>query len=365
MPRISWRSHPGVALGALALAGLLACAAPAATPPAAPATQAAAAGAAPAAPTTAAPPQPAAAPPPREPWTYGQVSVFAIYWPHFVGMHQGFFDQEGLDFERIVGQSAAQLISGVASTSVNSASTLPDGMVRAVEQGAPLTIVAVEQDTAIYSLITTPDVRGFADLRGKPAGAAEARGSATLILRKMLATNGLGPDAYDLLIVGGTRERYAALKAGSINAGLLSQPQDFQIVDEGFPRLALSTDYLKPYTFGGITMNRDWARQNEARTIRYLRGLIRSARWLNDPANKDAAIRILMEETKAEERYARLTYELYIEELKVMPREAEVDPRGIETVLALMVEDGDLPSPHPPVSRYVDTSFWEKARAGG
>ena len=59
-----------------------------------------------------------------------------------------------------------------------------------------------------------------------------------------IAANGLGPDAYDLLIVGGTRERYAALKAGSINAGLLSQPQDFQIVDEGFPHLALSTDYL-------------------------------------------------------------------------------------------------------------------------
>jgi ABC-type nitrate/sulfonate/bicarbonate transport system substrate-binding protein len=361
MPRITWRSHPGVALGALALAGLLACAAPATAPPAAPAAQAPAATAPP---STAPWPSPAAAPPPREPWTYGQVSVFAIYWPHFVGMHEGFFDQEGLDFERIIGQSAAQLISGVASTSVNSSSTLPDGMVRAVEQGAPLAIVAVEQDTAIYSLITIPDVHSFADLRGKPAGAAEARGAATLILRKMLAANGLGPDAYDLLIVGGTRERYAALKAGSINAGLLSQPQDFQIVDEGFPRLALSTDYLKPYTFGSITMNRDWARQNEARTVRYLRGLIRSARWLNDPANKEAAIRILMDETKAEERYARLTYEQYIEELKVMPREAEVDPRGIETVLDLMVEDGDLPSPHPPVSRYVDTSFWEKARAG-
>src|SRR5436305_6852198 len=99
MPRISWRSHPGAALGALALAGFLACAAPATTPPVAPATQAPAG--AQAGPTTAAPPRPAAAaPPPREPWTYGQVSVFAIYWPHFVGMHQGFFDQEGLDFER-------------------------------------------------------------------------------------------------------------------------------------------------------------------------------------------------------------------------------------------------------------------------
>ena len=104
------------------------------------------------------------------------------------------------------------------------------------------------------------------------------------------------------------------------------------------------------------------ARQNEARTVRYLRGLIRSTRWLNDPVNKDAAIRILMEETKAEERYARLTYELYIEDLKVMPREAEVDPRGVDTVLDLMVAGGELPATHPPASRYIDTSFWEKAR---
>src|SRR5436305_14109739 len=139
MPRITRRSHPGAALGALARAGLLACAAPASAPPAAPAAQAPAAAApATAPPTTGAPPSPAAAPPPREPWTYGQVSVFAIYWPHFVGMHEGFFDQEGLDFERIIGQRAAPLVSGVARTSVNSSSALPDGLTRAPGHGAPL-----------------------------------------------------------------------------------------------------------------------------------------------------------------------------------------------------------------------------------
>ena len=358
------RMHPTVAAAAVGLVlatGLaLACSAPAtaptsgAPPPASPAVTA------PGVPPAA---TPASGTPAREPFTYGQVSVFALYWPHYVGMHRGFFAEEGLEFERVVSQSAAQLISGVASGSIQAGSALPDGVVRAIEQGAPLTIAAVEMDTATYSLMTTPRIRSFADLRGKPVGAAEARGAATLILRKMLAANGLNEGDYDLVIAGGTRERYAALKAGTIDAGLLGQPQDFQLADEGFPRLAMSTDYLTPYTFSAITINREWARQNADRMRRYLRGLIRSARWLNDPANKTAAIQILGDETRTEERYARLTYELYIEQLQVMPREAEIDPRGIERVLELMVEDGDLPAPAPPASRYIDTSFWTQARA--
>src|SRR5215217_6278587 len=85
------------------MAGLGAACTPSASAPA-PASSAAAptlaAAAAPAgqASSAAAPPPAAVAPPPREPWTYAQVSVFALYWPHFVGMQQGFFDQEGLDF---------------------------------------------------------------------------------------------------------------------------------------------------------------------------------------------------------------------------------------------------------------------------
>src|SRR5207302_774435 len=111
-----------------------------------------------------------------------------------------------------------------------------------------------------------------------------------------------------------------------------------------------------------IAANPDWMRQNEARTVRYLRAVIRSTRWLTDPANKEAAIRILMDETKAEERYARLTYALYLEEEQVIPPEAEMDPRSLDTVLDLMVEANDLSSPRPPASKYIDQSYRERAR---
>jgi len=361
-------------LGTLALAGLLlACTAPTSvpTPPkgAGPAEASAAAPGAAAAGAPAAGLLPTAAPasraevaPPREPWTYAHVSLTATFWPHFVGMQLGYFDQEGLELERLVSPSSAQLTAGIASGSINSGAGLPDAYVRAVEQGAPVVIIASEMSTVIYSLMVPPSIQDFADLRGKAVGTSEPRGATTLILRKMFGLGGLGEQDYDLLVVGGTRERYTALKAGTISAALLSQPQDFQLADEGFRRLALSTASLKPYLVGALAANPDWMRQNEARTVRYLRALIRSARWLTDPANKEAAIRILMDETKAEERYARLTYELYLEEEQVVPPEAEVDPRSLDTVLDLMVEGNDLSSPRPPASKYLDTSYWERAR---
>src|SRR5262245_43251680 len=290
--------------GLLALAGLLvACAAPAAAPsPAnvggAGGASTAASGAAPAgAPPagqvpTAAPASESATAPPREPWTYAHVSMTATYWSHFVGMHLGYFDQEGLELERLVSPSSAQMTAGIASGSINSGAGLPDGYVRAVEQGAPVTIIASEMSTVIYSLMAPPSIQDFADVRGKPVGTSGPRGATTLILRKLFGLAGLGEQDYDLVVVGGTRERYTALKAGTIYAGLLAQPQDFQLADEGFRRLALSTSALKPYVVGAIAANPDWMRQNEARTVRYLRALIRGSRWLTDPANKEAAIRI-------------------------------------------------------------------------
>jgi NitT/TauT family transport system substrate-binding protein len=277
-------------------------------------------------------------------------------------MHLGYFDQEGLELERLVSPSSAQMTAGIASGSINSGASLPDGFVRAVEQGAPVTIIASEMSTVIYSLMAPSSIQDFADVRGKPVGTSEPRGATTLIMRKLFGLAGLGEQDYDLVVVGGTRERYTALKAGTIYAGLLAQPQDFQLADEGFRRLALSTSALKPYVVGAIAANPDWMRQNEARTVRYLRAVIRSARWLTDPANKEAAIRILMDETKAEERYARLTYALYLEEEQVIPPEAEMDPRSLDTVLDLMVEANDLPSPRPAASKYIDPSYRERAR---
>ena len=67
-------------------------------------------------------------------------------------------------------------------------------------------------------------------------------------------------------------------------------------------------------------------------------------------------------ETKAEERYARLTYALYLEEEQIIPAEAEMDPRSLDTVLDLMVEATDLSSPRPPASKYIDPSYRERAR---
>lgn len=216
-----------------------------------------------------------------------------------------------------------------------------------------------------HSLMAPPSIQDFADVRGKPVGTSEPRGATTLIMRKLFGLAGLGEQDYDLVVVGGTRERYTALKAGTIYAALLAQPQDFQLADDGFRRLALSTSALKPYVVGAIAANPEWMRQNEARTVRYLRAVIRGTRWLTDPANKEAAIGILMDETKAEERYARLTYALYLEEEQVIPPEAEMDPRSLDTVLDLMVEANDLPSPRPPASKYIDPSYRERARHPG
>ena len=58
-----------------------------------------------------------------------------------------------------------------------------------------------------------------------------------MFLKKLLASHSLQPSDYDLISIGGTAERYAALKTGAIAATLLTQPVDFQAQDDGLRRL--------------------------------------------------------------------------------------------------------------------------------
>lgn len=328
--------------------------APAAKPPAgaaAPTTQAA-----PGAPT-----QPAA----LEPLTAAQVSITGNYLPFaYVADKKGFYAQNGLELELIVTDSSNKVVQAVTGGSADLVWTAPDAAILAIEQGAPLAIVAGGQNAIPYSLIVQPSIKSFADLRGKTLGTSSLTSGATVIIRKMMGANGLRDNDYDIVPAGGTAERYAAIRSGAVDGGLLLQPEDYMIMAEGFPRLAYATDYVPKYQWITMVVNKNWARDNEDKLVRALRAIDEAYRWVYDPRNRDEAIALITETTKAPEAIARSTYELYVDQLKIWPTAGEVDDVALRAVIELMGELGQLSAPLPEPSRYIDPSYLRKAQAG-
>lgn len=108
-------------------------------------------------------------------------------------------------------------------------------------------------------------------------------------------------------------------------------------------------------------VRRSWAQRNEEALARFHRAWARACQWLYDPANKDEAIRILAERLKTPEDLSRKTYEMYFEHAQALPKNGELNLAGVRTVVNIMAEMGNLPNPAPPIERYVDTSYLERA----
>jgi ABC-type nitrate/sulfonate/bicarbonate transport system substrate-binding protein len=166
----------------------------------------------------------------------------------------------------------------------------------------------------------------------------------------------------DLIPAGGTSSRYAAMKANAVAAAAMLQPDDFRAMDEGFNRVAVSTEAVKDYSFSSVLVRRDWARAHADEVVRFLRACGRATAWLYDPANRDAAIAVLMERTKQEEKYTGLTYDLMVTQDRVFPEGCAVRPAGIQAVIDLLGEVGELSAPLPTPDKYVDTSYWQRAQ---
>ena len=300
--------------------------------------------------------------------SYGHPVISSLYWHIFVGQDQGLFAAEGIQLEPVfVSQGVPAIAQGTVGGAYQVASISGDAGILAVEQGAPLVYVGGEAHKAVFGIIVQPEITSWADFKGqgKTIGAASVRGGTSTVFRWILRSQGLhdGPD-FSFVAAGSTSERVAALRSKAIDAGLMAQPQDFQMQDAGFRALGLTSDYLPRYAMAEVAVRRDWAESNADVLVRYLRANIRALHWLYDPANRAAAVRILEQYTKTEPVYAERSYELLIQQLAMFARNGEVEPAALEGTMQVLLEEGELASPAPPIGKYIDTRYWEQAIAG-
>ncbi|MBI4317035.1 MAG: ABC transporter substrate-binding protein [Chloroflexi bacterium] len=318
-------------------------------------------------PAATAPKPPAATPTPAaaalKPATlrFGQIIIAAEVWPLYVAEKKGFFDEQKITLERTMTETASRAVQALIGGSVDMINSNPDVVVTAVTQGADLTMVAGMQNRTIYSFIVPPSINTYADLKGKIMGVSGLKDSSTLLLKRLLAKNGLKEGDYDLVQVGGTNNRYAALKNGSVQGAVLIQPTDFRIIAEGFKLMGLSTEATKEFPWASLVVKASWAKANEDVVVRTVRSVAKATLWMYDPKNKAEAIKILADYTKAEEGPARQTYELYIEKEQALGRNAQINMEGLQNAIKVMIEAGNLQPPEPDAKKFVDLSYWEKA----
>jgi ABC-type nitrate/sulfonate/bicarbonate transport system substrate-binding protein len=195
------------------------------------------------------------------------------------------------------------------------------------------------------------------DLKGATMGVINLTSGSTVLLQKILAAHGLKyPGDYDLLTVGGTPSRYAAVKKGAVAAAMVTIPTSFQAKEDGLNLLANISTYLPDYQFTVIAGNTSWMQSHKDQTERFLMAIIKGMRFLIDPKNKNASIDSMVKHFKISKKYSELAYKEVVEELKPIRGDAAPSLKGMETVINLEVENKGLDKAYPP-KQFIDDSY--------
>ncbi len=286
------------------------------------------------------------------------------YWPLFIAQETGIFDRHGVSVEVTHFETPASAIQALATNAIDLCAVSTDLAINAVERGVPLVTVAGIYNKATYSLVAGRGYTTIAELRGKTLAVSDLKDASTLLLRKLLLAHGLRDGDYDVVPLGGSGRRAAAVSSGQAAGAMLGLPVNFILEAEGFPSLGYASDVLPEYQFDALHVQRAWARANGPTLVRFLRAQLEATAWLYDPAHRDEAIAILAARFKTSAGIGAQTYDLAVTRLQAFPRDGALSAEGLTAVLETMAELGLIRQPLPEAARYVDPSYLELAWKG-
>ncbi|HTN69514.1 MAG TPA: ABC transporter substrate-binding protein [Methylomirabilota bacterium] len=289
-------------------------------------------------------------------------SIFSL--PISVADREGFFRREGLNFHVVVPipGGSDKMIDALYDDTADVTHIATAFLIRSTLVGSDAVAIAAEFNNPIYSLVAKPDIKSFADLKGKLVGLADEAGTITISTRKLLALHGLREGDFNVKIIEGTPTRFSCLKRGDCAAVPLGQPQDLLALNEGFRLLGLSNEVVPELLYTVTAVRRSWAEAHKDAVARYVRGLASAFRFIRDPAKRKAVVRTIVETTGSSPAIAEQTLTLFFEpERKVLPKQGEIELKGLAQAIALMGESGTLKEPLPPPERFVDLQYLHMA----
>ena len=296
-----------------------------------------------------------------------KVKVFpgAQNLPLFAGQSQGIFQRYGLAVEILFTQNSQEQRDGLAKGDFQIAHAAVDNAVSMIERGKHDVVIVAGGDSSMNELFVQPEVRSFAELKGRTVIVDAPNTAYALQLKKILLMNGLREGAdYTVKPIGGTYLRLDALRTNKeYAASMLNPPFSIEARDAGLKSLGRATDLIGPYQGSGAFVMRPWAKANAEALERYLAAYLEGVRWAVAPQNRAAGARLLADRLKLPAAVAERTVEVMRDPGFGLAPEARFDMQGFRNVLALRAEiEGDWGGKPPSSERYVDLTYYERAR---
>ena len=283
----------------------------------------------------------------------------------FVAEAKGFFARRGVDAEIGITAGSEEQRTALAAGEIEVVHAAVDNAVHIVEAAGEDVVIVSGGSNGMNDLVVRPEVRSYADLRGKTVVVDAPDTAYAFQLYAMLAMNGLGKGDYGILPAGGATQRLQAMRESSNHAAaMLNPPWNFVAEREGYRSFGPAIEAIGGYQADGAFARRSWAEQNADTLARYLRAMIDGLRWAFDPVNRTQAIAILADRLRIDADIAARSVEAAVGPAKGLAVDARFDVAGFENMLRIRdriagTRGGRIPAP----GKYLDLSYYERALA--
>jgi NitT/TauT family transport system substrate-binding protein len=233
-------------------------------------------------------------------------SAVSMTWlPVKVAVDKGFFRDEGLEPQLIQMRgniATAALATGDLDFSLNISPVLNGAI-----QGLGLKLVCGLNTRPLFSLVVRPEFKSAADLKGKTFAVSSFGNTQAILTEKHLQHLGLKKGEYQLLALGATGARAAALEKNIAQGSLMPPPANVVMETQGY-RLLGNTAEIVVHPIAGLGTHESKLKSQPEIVKKALRAALKGLTFVRN--NRGETVRLIMAMNQIDEKTAARTYDV-------------------------------------------------------
>ena len=249
--------------------------------------------------------------------------------PIYLGQDAGIFKKHALNPELIFIPGGSLSLQALIGKSLDVLMTGGPPVVNAYLQGARIKIIGGVVNLLPYTFIATGGIRNAEQLKGKKIGISRFGSNTDYVVRLALSQFGLAQNEAQIIQVGGSQARLAAMKTGAIQATVLSPEETVVAQKMGY---AVLLDFIeKGIEFPHVNVVvRDDYLESQGQTARvFMRAYVESVRYYK--THREEAVKKIIALSKLPDR--QMGEVIYDGSLRATPDDGRPTVKGMEVVI--------------------------------
>ena len=223
----------------------------------------------------------------------GHASMSSVVLTLWAAQDKGFFAKNNVDAQMVFIPGSPTLIASLNTGDVHFGFTGGTATLGAAVAGLDVKVIAAFADRVQSELVTRPEIKTAADLKGKRIGVTSIGGTGWMSALLVLEQIGINVerDKMQLTAFGDQRVISNAFESGTIQAGALAGIFSRTLARKGY--WIPGEPGKIPLTGTGLVVRADYLQNHAPIARNVLRSLVEGHAYVLNPANKSSSMEIL------------------------------------------------------------------------